>query len=78
MKSNFKVSIKFRDLRDATLTGAIRKTASVCARRKTVLISLLFFISLVILLIENHAKHKEEDGGYITKSINYTDNVFTG
>ena len=78
MKSSFKTSIKFCDLRDATLTGAIRKIASVCVRRKTVLIALLFFISLVILLIENHAKHKEEDRGYLTNSINYADNVFTG
>ena len=78
MKSFFKSSITFNFLADTTLTGAIRKTASVCARRKTVLIALLFLVSQVILVIENHAKHKEENGGYLTKSINYADNVFTG
>ena len=78
MKSYFKSSITLNFLTNTTLTGAIRKTASVCARRKTVLIALLFFISLVILVIKNHAKHKEEDGGYLTKSINYADNIFTG
>ena len=78
MKSNFKISIIFCDLSDTTLTGAIRKIASVCVRRKTVLIALLFFISQVILLIENHAKHKEGDSGYLTKSINHADNIFTG
>ena len=78
MKSYFKSSITLNFLTDTTLTGAIRKTASVCARRKTVLIALLFLVSLVILVLENLAKHKEEDGGYLTKSINYADNVFTG
>ena len=78
MKSYFKSGITFTFLSDTTLTGAIRKIASVCARRKTVLIALLFFISLVILLIENHAKHKEGDSGYLTKSINHADNIFTG
>ena len=63
---------------NTTLTGAIRKIASVCVRRKTVVIAILFFISLVILLIENRAKHKEGDSGYLTKSINYADNIFTG
>ena len=78
MKSNFKIGIKFCHQSDTTLTGAIRKIASVCVRRKTVLIALLFFISQVILLIENHAKHKEGDSGYLTKSIHYADNIFTG
>ena len=78
MKSNFRTSIKFCDLRDATLTGVIRKIASVCVRRKTVLIALLLFISLVILLIKNHAKHKEGDSGYLNNPINHADNIFTG
>ena len=78
MKSNFKTSIIFCDLSDTTLTGAIRKIASVCVRRKTVVIALLFFISQVILLIENHAKHKEGDSGYSNKPIHHADNIFTG
>ena len=78
MKSNFKTSIIFCDLSNTTLTGAIRKIASVCVRRKTVVIALLFFISLVILLIENHAKHKEGDSDYLNKPINHADNIFTG
>ena len=78
MKSNFQISIIFCDLSDTTLTGAIRKIASVRVRRRTVLIALLFFISQVILLIENHAKHKEGDSGYLNKPINHADNIFTG
>ena len=78
MKSNSKISIIFCDLSDTTLTGAIRKIASVCVRRKTVVIALLFFILQVILLIENHAKHKEGDSGYLNNPINHADNIFTG
>ena len=78
MISNLKTGTRLCDLSDLRLGVASRKIASVCARRKTVLFALLFLVSQVILLIENHAKHKGEDSGYLTKSINHADNIFTG
>ena len=75
---NLKTGTRLCDLSELRLAVTSRKIASVCARRKTVLFALLFLVSQVILLIENHAKHKEEDSGYLTKSIYHADNIFTG